>query len=89
MPQSAKKTRERQLAKLAARRAAERRRKRRQRIVATAVGLFLVVGLISGEGQSLGETQRHPYPDSRGQPRIVGGVRRLGPPGGVRRQADL
>jgi cyclophilin family peptidyl-prolyl cis-trans isomerase len=50
MPQSSKKTRERHLAKLAARRAAERRRKRRQRIVATAVGLFLVLGLISGLG---------------------------------------
>jgi cyclophilin family peptidyl-prolyl cis-trans isomerase len=50
MPQSSRKTRERHLAKLAARRAAERRRKRRQRIVATAVGLFLVVGLVSGLG---------------------------------------
>ena len=50
MPQSSRQTRERHLDKLAARRAAERRRKRRQRIVATAVGLFLVVGLISGLG---------------------------------------
>jgi cyclophilin family peptidyl-prolyl cis-trans isomerase len=50
MPQSAKKTRERHLAKLAARRAAERRRKRRQRLIATGVGLFLVLGLVSGLG---------------------------------------
>jgi cyclophilin family peptidyl-prolyl cis-trans isomerase len=50
MPQSSRKTRERHLAKLAARRAAERRHRRRQRIVATAVGLFLVVGLVSGLG---------------------------------------
>jgi cyclophilin family peptidyl-prolyl cis-trans isomerase len=50
MPQSAKKTRERHLAKLAARRAAERRRKQRQRFVAMGVGLFLVVGLIGGLG---------------------------------------
>jgi peptidyl-prolyl cis-trans isomerase B (cyclophilin B) len=38
MPQSSKKTRERQLAKLAARRAAERRRRRRNRSVALGVG---------------------------------------------------
>ena len=50
MPQSARKTRERHLAKLAARRAAERRRKRRQRIVATVIGVILVMGLIAGLG---------------------------------------
>jgi cyclophilin family peptidyl-prolyl cis-trans isomerase len=50
MPQSARKTRERHLAKLAARRAAERRRRRRQRFVAIGVGMFLVVALIAGLG---------------------------------------
>jgi cyclophilin family peptidyl-prolyl cis-trans isomerase len=39
-----RKTRERQLAKLAARRAAERRRHRRQRITAIAVALAVVIG---------------------------------------------
>ena len=41
---SKRKTRERQLAKLAARRAAERRRKRRQRIVAGVVAFAVAVG---------------------------------------------
>jgi cyclophilin family peptidyl-prolyl cis-trans isomerase len=47
MPQSSRKTRERQLAKLAARRAAERRRQRRQRWLAAGIGGFLVVALIA------------------------------------------
>jgi cyclophilin family peptidyl-prolyl cis-trans isomerase len=50
MPQSARKTRERHLAKLAARRAAERRHRRRQRLIAAGVGGFLVIALISGLG---------------------------------------
>jgi cyclophilin family peptidyl-prolyl cis-trans isomerase len=41
---SKRKTRDRQLAKLAARRAAERRRQRRKRIVAAAVALALALG---------------------------------------------
>jgi cyclophilin family peptidyl-prolyl cis-trans isomerase len=41
---SSRKTRERQLSKLAARRAAERRRKRRQRVAAAAVGIAVAVG---------------------------------------------
>ena len=45
---SSRKTRERQLAKLAARRAAERRRQRRQRFLAVGLGVLLVVGLIAG-----------------------------------------
>jgi peptidyl-prolyl cis-trans isomerase B (cyclophilin B) len=59
MPQSSKKTRERQLAKLAARRAAERRRRRRNRAIALGGGglaaaiavlvLFLVLGGTSGK----------------------------------------
>jgi cyclophilin family peptidyl-prolyl cis-trans isomerase len=70
MPQSSRKTRERQLAKLAARRA-ERRHKRRQRIVATAVGLFLVVGLISGLGVVFltgGKAKTAAKPSPRGTP---------------------
>jgi cyclophilin family peptidyl-prolyl cis-trans isomerase len=47
---SGRRTRERQLAKLAARRAGERRRRRRQRIVAIALGLFLVIALVGGLG---------------------------------------
>jgi cyclophilin family peptidyl-prolyl cis-trans isomerase len=50
MPQSSRKTRERHLAKLAARRAAERRHKRRQRWIATGIAMFLVVGLVAGLG---------------------------------------
>ncbi|HEX8100415.1 MAG TPA: peptidylprolyl isomerase [Actinomycetota bacterium] len=45
---SSRKTRERQLAKLAARRAAERKRRRRQRILAVGLGVLLVVGLVAG-----------------------------------------
>ncbi len=45
---SGRKTRERQLAKLAARRAAERRHRRRQRLVAGGLGLFLVLALVGG-----------------------------------------
>ena len=45
---SGRKTRERQLAKLAARRAAERRRRRRQRLIAGGLGLFLVLALVGG-----------------------------------------
>ncbi|HEX2090607.1 MAG TPA: peptidylprolyl isomerase [Actinomycetota bacterium] len=45
---SGRRTRERQLAKLAARRAAERRRRRRQRLVAGGLGLFLVLALVGG-----------------------------------------
>jgi cyclophilin family peptidyl-prolyl cis-trans isomerase len=41
---SSKKTRERQLAKLAARRAAERRKKRQQRVVAATVGILVATG---------------------------------------------
>jgi peptidyl-prolyl cis-trans isomerase B (cyclophilin B) len=40
----AKKTRDRQLAKLAARRAAERKKRRRQRVAATVVGLLVAAG---------------------------------------------
>ena len=43
-----RKTRERQLAKLAARRAAERRRRRRQRILATIIGVVLLLALVGG-----------------------------------------
>ncbi len=45
---SGRRTRDRQLAKLAARRAAERKRRRRQRLVAGGVGLFLVLALVGG-----------------------------------------
>lgn len=48
MPSSSRRTRERQLARLAARRAAERRRRRRRRIVALAVAGVLVLSLVSG-----------------------------------------
>lgn len=41
-----RRTRERQLAKLAARRAAERKRKRRQRLIALAVGGVLLLALV-------------------------------------------
>ncbi len=45
---SGRRTRDRQLAKLAARRAAERKRRRRQRLVAGGLGLFLVLALVGG-----------------------------------------
>ncbi len=45
---SGRRTRDRQLAKLAARRAAERKRRRRQRLLAGGVGLLLVVALLAG-----------------------------------------
>ena len=45
---SGRRTRDRQLAKLAARRAAERRRRRRQRLVAGGLGLLLVLALVGG-----------------------------------------
>lgn len=45
---SGRRTRERQLAKLAARRAAERRRRQRQRLVAGGLGIFLVLALVAG-----------------------------------------
>ncbi|MDP8956566.1 MAG: peptidylprolyl isomerase [Actinomycetota bacterium] len=45
---SGRKTRERQLARLAARRAAERKRRRRQRLLAGGLGLFLVLALVAG-----------------------------------------
>src|SRR5947208_12848445 len=41
-----RRTRERQLSKLAARRAAERRRKQRQRQLAMGIGSLLLVGLL-------------------------------------------
>jgi cyclophilin family peptidyl-prolyl cis-trans isomerase len=50
MPQSSRKTRERHLAKLAARRQAERRRRRRQRLTAAGIGAFLVIALVAGLG---------------------------------------
>jgi cyclophilin family peptidyl-prolyl cis-trans isomerase len=80
MPQSSRKTRERHLAKLAARRAAERRRRRRQRYIAIGVGLFLVVGLVAGLGAVLftgGKTKvsAHPTPTpTPGPTASVGGV---------------
>ena len=46
MPQSSKKTRERQLAKLAARRAAERKRRRRNRAIALGVGGLAAAGAL-------------------------------------------
>src|SRR5437763_2863404 len=46
MPQSSKKTRERQLAKLAARRAAERKRRRRTRAIALGVGGLAAAGVL-------------------------------------------
>jgi cyclophilin family peptidyl-prolyl cis-trans isomerase len=82
MPQSSRKTRERHLAKLAARRAAERRRRRRQRFLAVGVGLFLVVALVAGLGVVLftgGKTKAsaHPTPTPTPTPSAtpsVGGV---------------
>jgi cyclophilin family peptidyl-prolyl cis-trans isomerase len=48
MPSSSKRTRERQLAKLAARRATERRRKRRQRILVIALALIVALAGVGG-----------------------------------------
>jgi cyclophilin family peptidyl-prolyl cis-trans isomerase len=45
---SKRKTRDRQLAKLAARRAAERRRRRRQRLIALGLGIVLLAGIAAG-----------------------------------------
>jgi cyclophilin family peptidyl-prolyl cis-trans isomerase len=68
---SARKTRERQLAKLAARRATERRRKRRQRVAAAALGIAVAVGglgfgLISllPDGQPAAAPTATPPPDA-------------------------
>jgi peptidyl-prolyl cis-trans isomerase B (cyclophilin B) len=72
MPQSSKRTRERQLAKLAERRAAERRRKRRNRAVALGSGgvaaavailvLFLVFHNTSGSKSSAAASTKTPTP---------------------------
>jgi len=48
MPQSSRKTRDRQLAKLYERRRRERFRKRRQRIVAASVGIVVALGGVGG-----------------------------------------
>jgi len=53
MPQSSRKTRERQLAKLAERRRRERVRRRRQRILAIAVALAVAVGGLGFAGYAL------------------------------------
>jgi peptidyl-prolyl cis-trans isomerase B (cyclophilin B) len=53
MPSGSRKTRERQLAKLAARRAAERHRKRRQRILTIVVALVVAAGGLSFAGVAL------------------------------------
>lgn len=45
---SKRKTRDRQLAKLAARRAADRRRRRRQRLIALGLGILLLAGIGGG-----------------------------------------
>jgi peptidyl-prolyl cis-trans isomerase B (cyclophilin B) len=65
---SRKQTRERQLAKLAARRAAERRKKRRQRLTAAGVGivvalggfLFVIVALTGGSKKPLASPSATP-----------------------------
>ena len=77
MPQSSRKTRERHLAKLAARRAAERRHRRRQRLIAAGVGGFLVIALISGLGAVLltggnSKTVAGPTPTPTVAPKIAG-----------------
>jgi cyclophilin family peptidyl-prolyl cis-trans isomerase len=67
---SSRRTRDRQLAKLAERRAAERRRKRRQRIVAATVGAavalagigFGVFAFLSGGNEPKGKTSATPTP---------------------------
>jgi peptidyl-prolyl cis-trans isomerase B (cyclophilin B) len=53
MPSSSRKSRERQLSKLAARRAAQRRRKRRQRIVTIVVALLVAAGGLTVAGFAL------------------------------------
>jgi cyclophilin family peptidyl-prolyl cis-trans isomerase len=68
---SSRKTRERQLAKLAARRASERRKKRRQRAAAAVVGIAVAVGglgfgvlsLVSG-GENTPAATPTPPPDA-------------------------
>lgn len=53
MPQSSRKTRERQLARLAERRRRERVRRRRQRVLAMAVALVVAVGGLGFAGYAL------------------------------------
>jgi peptidyl-prolyl cis-trans isomerase B (cyclophilin B) len=53
MPQSSRKTRERQLAKLADRRRRERNRRRRQRILAASVGIAVALGGLGFAGFAL------------------------------------
>jgi peptidyl-prolyl cis-trans isomerase B (cyclophilin B) len=53
MPQSSRKTRERQLAKLADRRRRERNRRRRQRILAASVGIAVALGGLGFAGYAL------------------------------------
>jgi peptidyl-prolyl cis-trans isomerase B (cyclophilin B) len=53
MPQSSRKTRERQLSKLAERRRRERSRRRRQRILAASVGLAVALGGLGFAGYAL------------------------------------
>jgi cyclophilin family peptidyl-prolyl cis-trans isomerase len=60
---SSRKARERQLAKLAARRAAERRKQRRQRIITIVVALALVIGALAFAGVALlGNTKKSASP---------------------------
>jgi cyclophilin family peptidyl-prolyl cis-trans isomerase len=60
---SSRKARDRQLAKLAARRAAERRKQRRQRIITIVVALALVIGTLAFVGVALlGGTKKSASP---------------------------
>jgi cyclophilin family peptidyl-prolyl cis-trans isomerase len=75
---SNRKTRDRQLAKLAARRAAARRRKQRQRIIAASVAIALAVGALVfagiafwGGGGSKAKAASSPTPPASATPTIV------------------
>src|SRR6478736_8921475 len=75
---SNRKTRDRQLAKLAARRAAARRRKQRQRIIAASVAIAVAVGALVfagiafwGGGPSKAKAASSPTPSASATPTVV------------------
>ncbi len=76
MPQSSRKTRDRQLAKLYERRRRERLRKRRQRILAAAIGILVALGGVGGGLFLLAKGGGKPKAQATGSPSATptGGV---------------
>ena len=90
---SGRKTRERQLAKLAARRAAERKRRRRQRLLAGGLGILLILALVAGlstvflgdEGEPVRARATPPSPQASPSPTTAAGP---GPDCGYKQNAE-